>query len=235
MRRQCHVITFSDSFLTTTSGDGMIASHVKHGIAITFFTPMSSAALRRGHHLSRSWASFLTVPPLSVAASQSPTGAAEQGLAEESCWPWGAGWLVAGWVAGRTRLRECWGQWQHLSWLLWLLAREPCDSLVKRVLSTMRHFFFPLRLYLLFSELERKQNVPTKLSTLKLYCSLVWLRVRNSRGMKRKGNISESDLLCWGLKERRILLDGELRCCTAQWARSKGRGLNLFPTAVGYS
>lgn len=60
--------------------------------------------------------------------------------ARESCWPWGARWLAAGWVAGRTWLRECWEEWQHLSWLLWLLAREPCDSLLKRVLSTMRHF-----------------------------------------------------------------------------------------------
>lgn len=115
------------------------------------------------------------------------TGTVERGLAEESCWPRGARWLVAGWVAGRTRLRERWREWQHLSWLLWLLAREPCDSLVKRVLSTMRHFFFPLWLYLFFSEVKRKQNVPTKLSVLKLYSSPM------TQGEKFKGNEEEGE------------------------------------------
>lgn len=76
--------------------------------------------------------------------------------AKDCCCLWGARWPVAGWVAGRTWLRECWGEWQHLSWLLWLLAREPCDSLVKRVLSTMRHF--PPASGCTFSSLKLKEH-----------------------------------------------------------------------------
>jgi len=44
-------------------------------------------------------------------------------------------------------------------------------------------------LYLFFSELKRKQNVPTKLSTLKLYCSPV------TQGEELKGNEKEGERL----------------------------------------
>lgn len=50
-------------------------------------------------------------------------------------------------------------------------------------------FFFSFWLYLFFSELKRKQNVPTKLSTLKLYCSPV------TQGEELKGNEKEGERL----------------------------------------
>lgn len=184
MQRKCSVITFSDSFWPQEQrGCDCVSSETRrhhrplHHHGLGGRSGERAALQSHEHHF---WQCLLL--PWEP-ASHCWQCRARFGLGELLAL--GVSAQLVCWAAGRTWLRECWREWPHLSWLLWLLAREPCDSLVKRVLSTMRHFFFPLWLYLFFSEVKRKQNVPTKLSTLKLYCSPM------TQGEKFRGNEEE--------------------------------------------
>lgn len=132
-------------------------------------------------HLPR--ASFLTVSPSSMGARWPPSMPWSKAWRKRAA---GLGWemtsgrqdMVKGVLSGMaaslmTSLAACQGG--HVT--PWLKeSSQPWDT-----------FFPPCGWYLFFSEAKRKQNVLTKLSALKLYCSSM------AQGEKLKGNEEEGE------------------------------------------
>lgn len=178
-KRKCSVSAVS--LLSATPSDhkhGAIASHLKSSVAITLSTTMAWGG-GQGEGLLTKVMSTISDSAFSFSGSQTASvGSMEQALPRGAC--------PAGVLGSRQDIVKGVLRGTAASLMTPLAARQGAMWLLGQK-SPLNHEtpFFPLWLYLFFSEVKRKQNVPTKLSTLKLYCSPM------TQGEKFKGDEEE--------------------------------------------